>query len=500
MTRRGSRSLLDRGSFAGLRYGNQLLIGVNKEDGSALMTRMRKGGTTMRKLRAALVGGLAALLVGLAVMPAGATIIDRGTYSGTDSYVYDDCGYPVEVQAEFSGSYRVRAGKNGDQSAFFLKDTSSYRETHTNLDTGEWFVVRGQSVTNEIGATRVEGSVFEFVTVVAGQPFVVEDSSGNVVLRDRGAVRYRTLFDTGGDGEPGGTFLEFLGAEISGPHPGFFVDFCRIAGDLIGTGSSQRLTARPAGTTDSPSGYYEYLPPGYGGGERSPLLVFLHGFGENGDGSSAELGNLLATGIPQLIRNSGWLSERPFVVLAPQHANPTEDAPYAACEAVEHPGSCVMRIQHDLGHPENGSPCTTPAEVRDFLSYAIANYDVDPRRVYLTGLSCGAFGAWEYVAEQAGPQVAAMVPIAGDGRPAWETSKCQLGDVAIWAFHGDADDIVAPAGSIEPLTDLMACPAPPRRDAELTVYPGVDHDSWTRTYNLTAGHDIYNWLLGFTVP
>ena len=44
----------------------------------------------------------------------------------------------------------------------------------------------------------------------------------------------------------------------------------------------------------------------------------------------------------------------------------------------------------------------------------------------------------------------------------------------------------------------MACPQP-RRDAELTVYPGVDHDSWTRTYDLSADHDIYDWLLGFTV-
>jgi hypothetical protein len=48
------------------------------------------------------------------------------------------------------------------------------------------------------------------------------------------------------------------------------------------------------------------------------------------------------------------------------------------------------------------------------------------------------------------------------------------------------------------LTNVMACPQP-RRDAELTVYPGVDHDSWTRTYDLSAGHDIYDWLLGFTV-
>ena len=30
----------------------------------------------------------------------------------------------------------------------------------------------------------------------------------------------------------------------------------------VGTGSSQRLTPRPAGTTDAPLGYYEYLPSG----------------------------------------------------------------------------------------------------------------------------------------------------------------------------------------------------------------------------------------------
>ena len=75
---------------------------------------------------------------------------------------------------------------------------------------------------------------------------------------------------------------------------------------------------------------------------------------------------------------------------------------------------------------------------------------------------------------------------------------CKLGEVAIWAFHGDADDVVAPAGSIETITNLAECPQP-RRDAELTVYPGVDHDSWTATYDLSAGHDIYDWLLGYTV-
>jgi predicted peptidase len=244
-------------------------------------------------------------------------------------------------------------------------------------------------------------------------------------------------------------------------------------------------------------GYYEYLPPGYGDGS-SPLLVFLHGYGEGGAGTAGGLQFLLGTGIPQLIASDMWPAERPFVVLAPQHAYPQEESHYAPCDGVEHGGSCAMRIQHEQGHPENGSICMTPAEVYDFLSYAIASYDVDPDRVYLTGLSCGAYGAWEYVAEYGGSQIAAMVPIAGEGRPAWETAMCRLGEVAIWAFHGDADDVVAPAGSIDTITNLTACP-PPRRDAELTVYPGVDHDSWTHTYDQSAGHDIYDWLLGYTV-
>jgi dienelactone hydrolase len=267
---------------------------------------------------------------------------------------------------------------------------------------------------------------------------------------------------------------------------------------LVGSGSSERLTQRPVGTTDAPLGYYEYLPPDYDDDGSSPLLVFLHGYGESGGGSADELEILLATGIPQLIGNDEWPSERPFVVLAPQHAYPHEEAHYAPCDGVVHGGSCAMTIEHELGHPENGSICMTPAEIHDFLSYAIGSYDIDPNRVYLTGLSCGAYGAWEYVAEYGGDQIAAMVPIAGEGRPAWEAAMCSLGEVAMWAFHGDADDVVAPAGSIETLNNLEECPQR-RRDAELTVYPGVDHDSWTRTYDQSAGHDIYDWLLGFTV-
>lgn len=65
------------------------------------------------------------------------------------------------------------------------------------------------------------------------------------------------------------------------------------------------------------------------------------------------------------------------------------------------------------------------------------------------------------------------------------------------AFHGDADDVVSVSGTNVPIDNLLAdCPAPPRKEVLKTIYEGVTHDSWSRTYSGSAGHDIYTWLLG----
>jgi predicted peptidase len=118
--------------------------------------------------------------------------------------------------------------------------------------------------------------------------------------------------------------------------------------------------------------------------------------------------------------------------------------------------------------------------------------------VYLTGLSCGGYGVWESLAQFGAGRVAAAVPIAGDGRPALGSSGCALASVPIWAFHGDADDVVDPAGSIDTIAGLRSCPAPPAKELRLTVYPGVDHNSWDHAYSGSQGQDIYGWMLGFT--
>lgn len=232
--------------------------------------------------------------------------------------------------------------------------------------------------------------------------------------------------------------------------------------------SSERQVKRPVGTTDSESGYLEYLPVGYGGIGDVPLLVFWHGIGENGAGTEETLNAVAANGPPRLIRDDNWPGERPFIVLSPQHP---------------------------------GGGCPSSAEIRNFFTYAIANYDVDPTRVYLTGLSCGAIGSWNYMGQYADDSlIAAFVPIAGDGGGAWNAQGCDLAKTPIWTFHGDADGTVNINGDNIAMGGLADCAAPPALETKYTVYPGVGHNSWSQTYDLSAGHDIYTWMLSKTRP
>ncbi len=232
--------------------------------------------------------------------------------------------------------------------------------------------------------------------------------------------------------------------------------------------SSSRQVTRPVGTfTGTSSGFWEYVPPHYGNGAFFPLLVFWHGIGENGDGSQDALQKVTANGPPRLIKADQWPEDRQFVVLSPQHP---------------------------------GTDCPSSMEIDSFIQFAIAHYDVDFKRVYLTGLSCGAIGSWAYLGDHIDDVVAAAVLVSGDGRSAFAKAGCALGRLPIWALHGEQDPTVDPQGSIQTLTELQACTNPAAVDAKLTVYPGVQHDAWTRTYDLSAGNDVYGWLLSHRHP
>jgi poly(3-hydroxybutyrate) depolymerase len=388
-----------------------------------------------------------------------------------------------------------------DPATFFDHQRFSFREVWTNHDTGAWFVIRASSLWTDVTAKHIEGNVWEYTSLRAGQPYVVENSSGRVVARDRGVVKFRLLWDTGGDSDPNREFLDFLSLEVAGPHPTMDVDNCTYAGQLIGihSTSSKRYSLHPAGSTASPLGYAAYVPPSYGTAP-SPLLVFLHGSGESGDGSAEALTLMDNQALPRYIANDSWPDSRPFVVLSPQHEDNSQFSDYGHCDTVDFPGSCLTTTQDALGNPDDNSFCITPTQVHDFIAYAVAAYDVDPKRVYLTGLSCGGYGTWEYLGAYGGAQVAASVPISGEGRPAWDRAGCAMASAPVWAFAGAQDDLVNPDGSTVPVTGLRDQCGVSDQEAGLRIYPDRGHDAWNITYALDAPVDVYVWLLSHTAP
>ena len=186
--------------------------------------------------RAATAGGLALAVIACAVPGAGATVIGQEKYSDSFAEDFVDCGIPLHSDFTVSGTAHFRVGKGGEESAFFVHDKFRFTDTVTNPANGRYYTVDGNFVFNETTATRVEGNVFEFTSIQAGT-WILRNDSGEIVLRDRGVIRSTILFDTLGDGTPGGELVDFVSEDVKGPHPGFDIpeaEACELLDNLIG--------------------------------------------------------------------------------------------------------------------------------------------------------------------------------------------------------------------------------------------------------------------------
>lgn len=146
---------------------------------------------------------------------------------------FNDCGFTI--QSEFSADFHIliREVRDSGGQAFLGQENLRYYEVLTNPVTKEWFVSRGTVIGKEISGRHIEGTVWEFFGHEVGTR-VFENSAGEVVIRDSGQIRIRDVFDTLGDGQPGGVLLDEEITGVHGSFPGFDVDFCDVATELIG--------------------------------------------------------------------------------------------------------------------------------------------------------------------------------------------------------------------------------------------------------------------------
>ncbi len=209
--------------------------------------------------------------------------------------------------------------------------------------------------------------------------------------------------------------------------------------------------------------YQIYVPDNPESGEKVPLILCLHGAGERGSDNHKQL----KYGVKNILACSRR-NHQPVIVVAPQ------------CPV----GRRWVEVDWSAdAHRMPRTPSVPMQMVQQLLQETLQQLPVDPRRVYVTGLSMGGFGTWDII--QRNPALfAAAVPVCGGGDPAYAD---RLADLPIWVFHGDADGTVKVERSREMVAALKEAGGHPL----YTEYPGVGHGSWGPAYN---NPDLWTWM------
>jgi predicted peptidase len=130
-----------------------------------------------------------------------------------------------------------------------------------------------------------------------------------------------------------------------------------------------------------------------------------------------------------------------------------------------------------------------PSSLVQLLAAAKTSYRIDESRIYVTGISMGARGAWN-LAALSPKALAAVVLIAGNPDP---SLACELRDIPVWLFHNLADPVVPVASSRAFFDAHQSC----KGETHLTMYDSLPPGTWTHNAWQAAWTtpELYEWLL-----
>ena len=203
-------------------------------------------------------------------------------------------------------------------------------------------------------------------------------------------------------------------------------------------------------------------------GKKYPLVLFLHGAGERGNDNQS-----------QMVHGSGMFTNPvnqehyPAIVLFPQ------------CPA-EGYWTFEKRPEQLLKEVFLPNPTMTPilSQVMEMVEWHIKNMPVDPKRIYVVGLSMGGMATFDLACRY--PDLFAVaIPICGAVHP--ERLKAAAGKINFRLFHGDADNVVSVDFSRSAYRVLKQGKA----KVEYYEFPGINHNSWTPAFNK---EDFMKWL------
>lgn len=205
--------------------------------------------------------------------------------------------------------------------------------------------------------------------------------------------------------------------------------------------------------------YLLWFPPGYGGGSEHPLVVFLHGSGD--DDHDARW--VMSYGLPSVLAEGEQPDSFDAVVLMPQAG----------------PGTSWWSLRQ-------------PEAVDALIDDVVGRYDIDPSAISVTGISMGGFGTWHMVTRFP-DRFARAASISGSGYGSVaipdDVDPCAI-ETPIRAIHGSDDPIALPGLVVEAMEAIEdRCGV----DHEVEVLEGAGHVS---TFERTS-HDpeFLGWLL-----
>lgn len=183
-----------------------------------------------------------------------------------------------------------------------------------------------------------------------------------------------------------------------------------------------------------------------------PMLIFLHGIIEGGDDHE----NLFIEAIPRYLRDRpGFVNEHRFVYLCPQ-------APF----------------RQRFDRPD------IRAYVIDLIEHVRDTYPVDAERIYLTGLSDGAGGAWA-IARDRPDLFAAIAPVSGRGYQI-DAADPTIARLPAWIIVGGRD-----GKFVEAAFDLARGYAKGGGTFAFGIVPHFGHVIWDQAF---LDERLYAWL------